>query len=460
MIPLFRSFRDGAARERQRVLWRILMTFSAIKLTVIAAMLTLIGLALTHSVFWFAATPRTTLSMLVSSCSYVILFLQMSVFTASMYSIGPYPLVQAPRAYAIALMNAVASRDTAVGQITPIVPTATGADAGATPGEINPLAHPMRTLGQNNSVYTLGIVAAFLPMAMGVGMLVISFLPSPYYRGAPTPADWFYWLSLPMLLILIAFGGLVWALALRRLARLERQQFSAQVDDEGVTFSLPRGAGGAQRLRWSEARAFARMMTWDDRGGLHEVFVLSDGQRDFAWEARYDTTARDAAQLASEEPARVAAHRLAEVVSQRTALPLFDVTQTIAATLANCGPGGAAAAWAIMLRARNIAKAQGDTALANELTSKMSSGAGSFTAFFVRMGTRLGNAKRLSQTQRDETLRIARALLPYYPAPVEAAAPSAPRPWLQYAYWNLEFGLQLFILLLALANMFAIFALG
>ncbi len=262
-----------------------------------------------------------------------------------------------------------------------------------------------------------------------------------------------------MLLILIGVCGLAWALVVRRLARLERQQFSAQVDDEGVTFLLPRGAGGAQRLRWSEARAFARMMTWDDRGGLHEVFVLSDGQRDFTWEARYDTTAPDAAQLASEEPARVAAHRLAEVVTQRSALPLFDVTQTIAATLANTGPGGAAASWAVMARARNIAKAQGDTALAHELTSKVTLGAGPIMAFFTRMGTRLGNVKRLSQTQRDETLRIARALLPYYPTPAEAT-PSAPRPWLQHAYWNLEFGLQLFIVLLAFANMFAVFALG
>ncbi len=84
-----------------------------------------------------------------------------------MNSTGPYVWVQAPRAYAIALMNAVAARDTAVGQETPIVPTATGADAGAATGEIGPLAHPMRMLGQNNIVYTLGIVAAFLPMADG-----------------------------------------------------------------------------------------------------------------------------------------------------------------------------------------------------------------------------------------------------------------------------------------------------
>jgi hypothetical protein len=60
---------------------------------------------------------------------------------------------------------------------------------------------------------------------------------------------------------------------------------------------------------------------------------------------------------------------------------------------------------------------------------------------------------------REETLRIARALLPYYPTP-EEAAPSALQRWMLYAYWNAEFAMQLFILVLALANMFAIFALN
>ncbi|MDE3230065.1 MAG: hypothetical protein KGO05_09285, partial [Chloroflexota bacterium] len=212
-----------------------------------------------------------------------------------------------------------------------------------------------------------------------------------------------------------------------------------------VTFTHARGAGGGRRFRWSAARAFLRLLTVDTSGHTHEVFVLSDGQSEALWEARYDGAAEG-------EPARVAAHRLAEIVARRTGLPLMDVTQTIAATLANNATRQSAYGWAVMARARAIAEADGDTALARELADKLRLGGGPFVRRMSRMRMRVGKPKWYSPVQRAETLRVARALLPYYPTPAEVASSPA-RLRLTALYWNAEFAFQMLALVVAVANM-------
>ncbi|MGH2502094.1 MAG: hypothetical protein ACRDID_06210, partial [Ktedonobacterales bacterium] len=279
MISLFRAFRDGVSTQRRRALWRMLALFSVVKVIVFAAVAVVLWAVITHAVPGLLHTADETPGFLTSQVVLLAIMAQMLDFVAGATIAGPYVSAQAPPAFARTLLNAVAARDLAVGQITPITPEAPSADAASAAGEVGPLAHPMRALGHNASTYVLGIVGALLLIGLGVFMAVEWVQPSRYHATL-TLGDWIGYLAVPCFLTLAGAGGLLWALIARHFARLERQTFSARVDDEGVTFQMARGAGGDQRLRWSEARAFMRMLTSDSRGHTHEVFTLSDGQRD------------------------------------------------------------------------------------------------------------------------------------------------------------------------------------
>ncbi|HEX8730523.1 MAG TPA: hypothetical protein VF725_00575 [Ktedonobacterales bacterium] len=442
MTSLFRAFRDGVSLGRRRAFWRVLTFFTIIKLAIFFAALALAWVIFAHAAGDALDVYGESRTYLLTQFLLWVVWVQIVDFSAGTSVVGPYLTVEAPRAYALALVHAAAARDEAVGKPTPLPPEP--ADAEATASEFGPLAHPMRTLGLDPAIYIVGIVAALLAVAAGVGFLLLFLQPSPYHPH-PSLGDQLYNLGMPGFLILVGLGGLLWALTARHFARLERQTFTARVDDDGVIFQLPRGASGGWRFRWGEARAFLRMLTTDTSGYTHEVFVLSDGQREAIWEARYDGAAEG-------EPARVAAHRLAEMVARRTGLPLMDMTQTIAATLANNATRQAAVSWAIMARARAIAEADGDVALARELAAKLQLGGGPLVRLMARMRMRAGKPKWYSPVQRAETLRVARALLPHYPTPAEVVS-SPGRLRLTALYWNAEFAFQFLALVVAVANL-------
>lgn len=448
MISLLRAFRDSVSLGRRRAFWRVLTLFTAIKLVLFLAAAALAWMIIAHTAGDALAVYDQPNTFLLSQVLLGVVFVQIADFSAGASSVvGPYYQLEAPRAYALALVNAAAARDSAVGQPTSLTPEP--ADAALTAGEIGPLAHPMRALGLDASAYVVGIVGALIAVAAGVGFLVLVLQPSPYHPH-PSLGDRIYDFTMPGFLLLLGLGGLLWALTARHFAWLERQTFTARTDDDGMTIVAPHGGAGGQRFRWSEARAFLRMLTIDTGRHTHEVFVLSDGQREAIWEARYDGAADG-------EPARVAAHRLAEVVAQRTGLPLMDMTQTIAATLANNATRQAAVGWAVMARARSIAQADGDVALARELAAKLRLGAGPLVRLMGRMRMRVGKPKWYSPLQRAETLRVARALLPYYPTPAEVAT-SAARLRLTWLYWNAQVVFQMLVLILAVVNLFIGFA--
>lgn len=450
-VQLLRSFRDDIAMRRTRAWWRMLYTFSVIKVIAFIAVGALVWFALTHPApgLLDANVPQNPTSI-ISNGFEVVFLLQMADFVTGMQSVGPASWI-AP--YTRTLMNAVAARDMNLTQavtVTPAQDNATDAEHSTEISEANwivgPLAHPMRTLGPSGGVYVMGALAGIALVGCGVFMTIISLRIPPSFHPPITLASWLSWLALPGCLMLCGLASIVVVWTAWRFARMERQGFSAMVDAGGVTFVRAGDTGQGQRLRWSDARGFARFAFTDEIGGLHEVFALSIAEQDFLWEALYDSSNAPTT-TAGDEAWRVAAHQLTEHVMHATALPLLDLTPTLSATLA-VNPGAANATWNLFGRARAIARRQGDRAFARAIAQRQARSGRLIAWFGARNG---GRVSWLTPEQRAKTVQLAQALLPYYPTP--AQEPHDPRARLTARnYWLSEYLFQALVIALACAN--------
>lgn len=453
---LLRSFRDDIARQRLRTTWRTLIMFSVVKLLIFAAVIALLWLTLSRAVPGPLRAPGVESPQnLISSAFETLFLLQMLDFYCAVFSIGPSSGSASASVYSRALLGAVAARDARLTQPVTMTPsTGASAEAEAPDAErtVGPLAHPMRTLGISGAAYALAALASAALLCGGVWLTIISLHAPPSFRQQTiTLANWFAWLSFPLCMIVLAGGCAVWALVAWRFARMERTALTARVDAEGVTFE--RTGRRTQRLRWSDTRGLARFTFTDEQGRLHECFVLSAADEDVLWEALYASPGVSAAEMASEEAWRVAAHRLVEQVAQRAGLPLLDLSPTIAATLATtAGAPTSGAAWNLFARAHILARRQGDLALARELAQRPGQMGGLWPATLARFGGGAGaGLNKLTSAQREETLRLARELLPYVPTAAHVT-PNPRKRLLIHGYWSSEFAFQALVIALALAN--------
>lgn len=455
MISLFRSFRDGISLERRRVWWRLLWVATTIKLAYFVAIIALFGAALAHVPAGIYNTlDASSLRGLLSDSLLGAVWLQLIDFAAASATVGPQGGQEAPRAYARLLVNLVAARDSGLAFPVAMEPRA---DATTEPQTIGPVAHPMRALTLSDWVYFFALLGGLIPIGLGVFMCVISLImPSPHGSRLAL-VDLVEWLPMPIIMIMVGIGIIATTLVARRFTRMERQGFLASVDAEGITFRLVGRAGFERRLRWGDVRAFARIMVTDEQRRLHEVFALSGADEDLLWEAMYTAPGASVDIAQREEGMRVAAHRLAEQVALRSGLPLLDVSHTIYAVLGVNGAGAPQLPWSLLHRARLIARAQGDTIFASELSHRIGAGKGLLARGFERLAMRFPKPRSLAPAQRDETLRLARALLPYYPTPAQMT-PNLRRRLITQTYWNLEVTFQFLMLIMAFANIFVMTA--
>ena len=455
MISLLRSFRDGIALTRERALWRMLTLFTVIKLAFFVAAFVFVWAALTHAApGLFAGMDSSSIHLAVSNTLLPVVWLQIIDFTAGVTLAGPYGNHGAARIYARTLMNLVEHQSGAdepgLIQAVRIEPS-----AGAAPESLTfePLAHPMRALGLSGGAYIAALLGAVVVACLGAGMMTLSLYAPPYQTQPVAPATMIQGLGVPGAFMVVGVGGALWALITWRFARRERQALTAMVDEEGVTFRMAGGASYERRLRWRDARGFARLMIADELGRGHEVFVLSGPEEDFLWEAMYASASASAPGALGEEAWRVAAHQLVEQVARRTGLTLLDLTPTISLTMATSTTSTPQVVWGFFGRARVIARKQGDVALARALTARLTQTLSPVVVPVARLAMQFPNLQSLTPAQRDDTLRLAHSLLPYYPTSAQLT-PNPLRRFLTHSYVNCQFALQLFVLVLAIANLF------
>jgi hypothetical protein len=450
MMHLLRAFADDIALRRARTLRRLLLSFTAIKLSAFVAVGALVWLALTQTPPGALDPGGASLRQdLLISAFDALFILQIADFAAGTSPLGPMSYSQASHAFARMLTNAVAARDARLTRGLPAPPPhedAASASAIDVQRTIGPLAHPMRALALNNAVYLIAALGGGILVGMGV-IVALSGLRAPATASpSVTLAHWMIALFFPLCLIVLGAGGCAAALVTRRFAHLERQSLTARMDASGVTFT--RAGDGAQprRLAWHDARGFARLAFTDDLGRLHEVFALSGPDQDYLWEALYD--GQQPGSHPEDDAARVAALQLNDAIIQRAGLPLLDLTPTLNAVLASSRGASSYPLAGLLARARKLARRRGDS----ELVRAIDQCEGRSSWLLARIAGRLGGGLgRLSPRQQEDTLRLARDLLPYYPTPAQIQSSSG--GW-RFAggYVLSEFVFQALIVALAVAG--------
>lgn len=450
MMHLLRAFADDIALRRARALRRLLLSFSAFKLAAFVAVGALIWLALTQLAPGALDPGGGSLRQdLLTSAFDALFILQIADFAAGTSAIGPMSYSQASRAFARMLTNAVAARDA---RLTRGLPAPATPEADAARGEpddsraFGPLAHPMSVLALNNAVYLVAALGSMIVAALGLLIALSAVSASAISSRPATLAHWLISLFFPLCLIALGVGGCLAALVTRHFARLERQPLTARLDASGVTFTRAGDGAHPRRLAFGDARGFARLAFTDDVGRLHEVFALSSLDQDYLWEASY--AGYQPGPHPEEDAARIAAQRLTEAIIQRTGLPLLDLTPTVNAVLAASRGASSYPLAGLLARARKLARHSGDGALARAIVQCEGRSSWLLGRFAGRLGGGLG---RLSPRQREDTLRLARELLPYYPTPAQIAAGSG--GWRFAGGYVLgEFALQALVVVVAIAS--------
>lgn len=453
MMHLLRAFADDIALRRARTLRRLLLSFTAIKLSAFVAVGTLVWLALTQTPPGALDPGGASLRQdLLISAFDALFILQIADFAAGTSPLGPMSYSQASHAFARMLTNAVAARDARLTRGLPAPPPhedAASASAIDVQRTIGPLAHPMRALALNNAVYLIAALGGGILVGMGV-IVALSGLRAPATASpSVTLAHWMIALFFPLCLIVLGAGGCAAALVTRRFAHLERQSLTARMDASGVTFT--RAGDGAQprRLAWHDARGFARLAFTDNLGRLHEVFALSGPHQDYLWEAFFTG---QSAPGSDEEASRATAHHLTEEIMRRSGLPLLDLTETMYIVMAAANTASSYSLSGFFARARKLAKRRGDTSLMRAIDQRQAQSGWLLGRFAGRL---IGGVERLSPQKQAETLRLASDLLPYYPTPAQLAI--GPGSW-RFAggYVLSQFAFQVLIVILAVAS-FALF---
>lgn len=423
MMHLLRACADDIALRRARALRRLLLSFTALKLGAFLAVVALVWLALTQLAPGALDPGGASLrGDLLTSGFDALFILQIADFAAGTSAIGPMSHSQASRAFARMLTNAVAARDARLTRGLPApqpheaAATASGADDHHLYG---PLAHPMRALALNNAVYLVGALGGALVAGLGV-IIALSAVRAATTSSPPaTLAHWLIALFFPLCLVALGAGGCAAALVTRRFARLEHQLITARLDASGVTFTRAGDRARPRRLAWRDARGFARLAFTDELGRLHEVFALSDADQDYLWEALYP--GHQPGPHPEDDAQRAAAQQLADAIIERAGLPLLDLTPTLNAVLAASRGASSYPLAGLLARARKIARQRGDGELVRAIEQREGRSGWLLARFAGRLGGGLG---RLSPRQRDDTLRLARDLLPYYPTPAQIASGS------------------------------------
>ncbi len=283
---------------------------------------------------------------------------------------------------------------------------------------IAPLAHPLGWFGAPNFLYPLGVLAgcAFLGLAA-------YFTTHGEFQTGPYWESLIFHVTAPMafgsigLVIVIGIGSAwLWR-------RRGRRSFAVQVDTAGITIQLS-GRGSAQsRFEWADIHGFALTRFQDDISRTHTTFTVFASDRDFLWDMppvnRYDKPAV----IARQQTQHDAALRLAQIVEQQTGLHALDISDIMRVVQMSTYRGSAEIRKSIFEVALAIVRASGDKEAAKAIWEGTHPGAGEAPADEVSPITGGGLYMSLTPKQRDEIVRYARALLPYYPRPEQESVP-------------------------------------
>ncbi|HEX8732553.1 MAG TPA: hypothetical protein VF725_10905 [Ktedonobacterales bacterium] len=378
------------------------------------------------------------------------------------YSVEPFTL-------ALALRQALAAGDPALAALADdaMAPDAAAESerplfASATLGaDMLVVAVPAPLITSLVGPVVLDIFAALCLLMAGGGLLLApAILNLPLGQVFTTRTGEIYLVAVCGGMLFLALLLLLQARRLGRRRRLQRQGMAIALDDVGLSFHHPVWRKRPRQIAWADARGLGRYTYKDTHTRERSVYLLESERETLLWEeppterysAQPDREAIVARQLAS--------WRLVAEITRRTRLPIRNISATLAA-LGGVGATHTSTTSAFLAEAYDVALEAKDVALAtalwrvrrphqrklpralrklaaaaphpigdplatpNALTTPASS------PHMERFRARASAFLESHIKKQAETLRVARALIPYYPTEDASATPESFRRFLR-----------------------------
>jgi hypothetical protein len=441
---------------------RSLLIFSLLTLTIFA------GLCAAFAYFIWQYWPTLLFSDFLGSGVFTLIS-----FAYSLFTLLRIPLVftklqntnsSEPFALALALRHALARGDEAVAPVLTdqVVEDGERLFSGASvDAESLVVAVPallVTSLAGSTPLYVLAALA--LVMAGVLASILIPVL-IPVTRSDP--------MGLIILVVLcggLALGALVALIAAMRLSRrhaLQRRGMTIGVDSLGLTFRQPVWKKQPHHIAWMEMRALAQFTYKDKYTRLQTVYLLDSENQTLLWAEPPDEAYAPPHQRQTIADRRESARRLALAITSRTRLPIRNLTDTIAALTGSSPVAGSTtttprflnAAWDVALFMEDVETAtmiwhvrqpgaqRQPQALRKLIASQSIPGSASAdptdaTAApavpprLSRWVTQLNATLASVRERRQLLLRVARALLPYYPTETSPDIPASFRRYLRH----------------------------
>jgi len=382
-------------------------------------------------------------------------------------SLGAAKLLRAdssePAALALAMRRALAAGDAMMAPIMEARTEEDGEDAAVAPtpamlgAESLAVAVPVPLIASLAAPIVLCGAGVLLLVAAGAGAqpalmaLNVSLRQLLSARGAAI-----YLIAGWGVLIVTAFALLIVGWRLSRHRTLQRRGATIEISPLGLAYRQPVWKKRQRQITWSDMRALGKFTFTDLRVRQHTVYFLDGGTHTLLWEEppteRYASYHVQQTIAAQQEGAR----GLAALISRRTKLPARDLSETIQALT-----GTSTSSPSFLREAYQGALMEGDVETATALWRLRRPGVRRLPRALAKLTTSISGvhtaasqsadalaapapsqpvsrwamqvsaARAMLQAKRRLQLRVARALIPYYPTEDSQTTPVNFQPFLR-----------------------------
>ncbi|HEU0028295.1 MAG TPA: hypothetical protein VFQ25_14375 [Ktedonobacterales bacterium] len=438
---LISAFPDPLAIARRRAQLRLISILIVIALVVTALHFALASFQLWYiwPIFWRPTelTWATASGYISLHLAGIFLLYPLGYLTAAIpaSTIGRFRRPLPALVFTQALLAAIAARDPAVAAPADADQVADGtqpeaSDASVEHGVAYHLTHPAGATSPDSA----GLIGSALGIFMGTGyifvlwIMVSGSLSLMHYYDPTIAAQAMLGvynsvIGMSAYIYIFIFSGcaaFAWGRLSRRYANIARHGLMARVDKDGIQAQFIGASEIQWTARWDEVTGFARLYLDD-----HEVYLLLAGERVLLWDRQPLNRYAPPAVRIGLAATRADADTLVAEVARYAPVPLVDVSAFLSEISRSVSARYSSARysslqWNLLGNAERVARSENDQPLWQAIWEK--SHPGKPARYMTRRWSDMFLADIVAKPARNDILRAAKALLPYYPTPAAVRA--------------------------------------
>jgi hypothetical protein len=434
---LISAFPDLLAIARRRAQLRLITI-----LIVIALVVTVLYFALACSQLWYIwpifwrpteLTSTTASGYIWLHLAGIFLLYPLGYLTATIpaSTIGRFRRPISSLVFIQALLAAIAARDSAV-----VAPADADQEGGGRQPEASDasvehsvtyhLAHPAVATSSDSAGLMgvgafgifMGTMFIFLLWIMASGSLSLMHYYDPTIAAQAMLGFYNSVIGMSVYVYISIFGGcaaFAWGRLSRRYANIARQGLTARVDKDGIQARFLGARDIQWAARWAEVTGFARLCLDD-----HEVYLLLAGERVLLWDKQPLNRYAPPAVRIGLAATRADADALVAEVTRYAPVPLVDVSAFLSDISRSVSARYSSLQWDLLGNAERVARSENNQPLWQAIWEKLHPGKPA--RYTPRRWSDMFLADIVAKPARNDMLRAATALLPYYPTPAASRA--------------------------------------